>query len=494
MRSFIMNLKYSLIKNEVDLFFQIRMRLKRFIIVQKFLPLYKKYLKKQSHDINTSPNNVLLEEGYSYIDEVLSLNTAKNKLNIIYAIHNSLPETNNGYSIRSHFIAKSAQKEGIKIYPITRVGFPLDLGNVRNYKDDNFNPIVDTLAYYRMNKNGYRWGQVPIKDYIENYSKMLSQFAKDREATIVHAASNYVNGLAGINAARILNIPSIYEVRGFWEITGASRNPEYKNSDMYNLQQRLENQACRDATSVIALSEIVKEELMRRGIDGNKIYIVPNGVDTEKMKPTEKNIDLLNKLNWNRKFVVGFIGSVVDYEGLKLLVEAAEKLMKSGHDDFRYMIVGDGNDLENLKKLVEEKELSRLFLFMGRIPYEDVNKYYSIMNVACYPRLNWEVCAIVSPKKPFEAMAYGIPVVSSSVRANSYFIEDGVNGLIHKSENSDSIVEKLKLLYEDDKLTQKIGSNGRKWIVENCDSKIAGPKLKEIYQKTINKFIEESKQ
>ena len=49
----------------------------------------------------------------------------------------------------------------------------------------------------------------------------------------------------------------------------------------------METQACKDATSVIALSEIVKEELIARGVEKEKIYIVPNGVNTDKLKPQD---------------------------------------------------------------------------------------------------------------------------------------------------------------------------------------------------------------
>ena len=90
-------------------------------------------------------------------------------------------------------------------------------------------------------------------------------------------------------------------------------------------------------------------------------------------------------------------------------------------------------------------------------------------------------------------MAYGIPIISSSVKANSYFIQNRVNGLIHESENSDSIVEKLKLLYENNVLKQEIGHNARKWVVANRESKIAGPKLEDIYQQTMNRFAQEEK-
>jgi len=469
---------------------KIKKVIKRLPYIQKILPQTQVHSPKNKPKKLNTVNHILqlTKNGYEYTDAHYEHTGNKSPMTIVYAIHNSLPETNNGYAIRSHYIAQSVKKQNITIYPITRVGFPIDLKNIGSYANDDFNPIVNGLPYYRLYKQGYEWGKTTISEYIANYAKMLAHFSHARNATLIHAASNYINGLAGVNAAKILNIPSIYEVRGFWEITTASRNPEFKNSDLFNMQRTLETQACKDATSVIALSEIVKEELIHRGIEEEKIHVLPNGVDTEKMKPLEKNTTLLEELEWKEKFIVGFIGSIVDYEGLGFLIEAAEKLQNKGYSNIRYLIVGDGNDLENLKKSVNDKNLSHLFKFTGRVPYEDVERYYSIMDCTCYPRLNWEVCSIVSPKKPFEAMAYGIPIISSSVRANSYFIENGVNGLIHESEDSDSLMKNIQLLHDNTTLKKEIGQNGREWVVQNRESRITGPALEKVYQEAIKQF------
>ena len=436
---------------------------------------------------NILDKNHLATEGFTYSSKKVDFSTKEQGIRVVYAVHNSLPETNNGYAIRTHYIAKSIQFENIDIYPVTRVGFPYDLPNITNYFENKEALLIDSLQYYRLDKKGYHWDEVTISAYLKNYASMLADFSKDKHATIIHSASSYVNGLAAVNAGKILNIPSIYEVRGFWEITRASREKGFKQSESYKMQKRLETQACKDATSVIALSEIVKEELINRGIEKEKIYVVPNGVNTDTLIPKEKDQELLLKLGWEGKFVVGFIGSVVDYEGLPLLIKAAEKIYQSENDNIRYLIVGDGNDLENLKLEVEKRSLSHLFMFTGRVPYEEVEHYYSIIDIACYPRLNWEVCSIVSPKKPFEAMAYGIPVISSSVHANSYFIDDGVTGLVHSYEDVDSIVEKIDLLYRDSTLREKITKNARDWVVQNRDSKITGPLMKKIYLETLEK-------
>jgi len=454
------------------------------------LPILTRVNKKLKNIID---KNDLLKKGFIYNLTKFKPMNQNSDIKVVYAVHNSLPETNNGYAIRTHYIAKAVKSLGIDIYPVTRVGFPYDLPNIHTYFESREELNIDFLQYSRLDKSGYRWDENIISKYLKNYALMLASFSVDKQASIIHSASSYINGLAAINAGKILNIPSIYEVRGFWEITRASREKGFLNSDSFRMQKRLEIQACRDATTIIALSDIVKEELIKRGIQTEKIYVVPNGVDTNKIVPQIKNQQILSKFGWNGNFIVGFIGSVVDYEGLPLLVKAAKKIEKLGYGNLRYLIIGDGNDLENLKQEVQKQGLSQLFIFTGRVPYKDVEKYYSVIDIACYPRLNWEVCSIVSPKKPFESMSYGIPIISSSIRANSYFIEDGETGLIHDAENIDSMVEKILFLYNNEELRDTMALKAREWVIKNRDSSITGKLLKKVYSETLIKFYKENR-
>lgn len=429
--------------------------------------------------------NRLLKSGYIY-NSMKDIVLLTKKTKIAYVLNNSLSLSNNGYSLRSHHILKTIQSINMDIYAVTRVGFPWDLKTKTEFTDTK--ERYDEVSYFRLDKEGFRLHDTVPSRYIDNYIEMLIDFMQKNKISIAHGASDYLTGLATVGAARALNIPSIYEVRGFWEITRASRESFFKHSVSFKMMKKLEIQACNDATTVIALSEVVKEELLLRGVDEQKIYVLPNDVNTSKLQPLIKNTSMVQNLNLENKFVIGFIGSVVDYEGLKLLVEAASTIEKLHVNSFRYLIVGDGNDLENLKMEVNKMSLNHLFIFTGRVPHTQVEKYYSVLDAACYPRLDWEVCRIVSPKKPFEAMAYGIPVISSSVRANSYFIEDGINGLLHQAGNSDDLATKILAVYSDGALRQRLSEGGRDWVVKHRGSSQTAILLKKIYQETQEKF------
>src|SRR5699024_11466037 len=94
------------------------------------------------------------------------------------------------------------------------------------------------------------------------------------------------------------------------------------------------------------------------------------------------------------------------YEGLALLLAAAQQLARS-RADFHVLIIGDGAQLEALRATVEAEGLTDVITFTGRVPHEEVERYYSIIDITPFPRLPLPVCDMLSPLTPLEAVALG---------------------------------------------------------------------------------------
>src|SRR5699024_9092051 len=88
-----------------------------------------------------------------------------------------------------------------------------------------------------------------------------------------------------------------------------------------------------------------------------------------------------------------------------------------------------------------------------------------------FPRLPLPVCEMVSPLKPFEAMAMGKAVVASDVAALKEIVTPGVNGYLHEKGSTESLIEQLTILLDDPEHTRRIGDQAREWVVENRDWK-----------------------
>ena len=402
----------------------------------------------------------------------------------LYLLHNSLPFDSGGYASRSHGLLCGVQQNGWDIRAVSRLGYPLDLEKHKG-KLVTDESIIDNIPYHRLkaNRNGY--GEIPLKSYIEKYAENLHQLCMKLRPSILHGASNHMNGHAVNLVAQELGIPSVYEVRGLWEITRISRQPKWKDGDYYKLMSNMETKAAKDATAVICITQALADEMVSRGVDSNKITLVHNGVHVDRFTPRPVDRDLENTLGTKGNVVIGYVGSIVDYEGLNLLVEAAENLIQRGIENFTVLIVGDGAASSSLENLAAKSSASEYFIFTGRVPHEEVERYYSLIDIAPFPRLSLPVTEMVSPLKPFEAMAMEKLVIASNVAALEEIVSDGETGLLFEKDNPESLTEVLVRSIQDSQLRQNLGRNARQWVIENRDWKILSQKVTQLYDSLI---------
>lgn len=385
---------------------------------------------------------------------------------IFYLLHNSLPYHSAGYSTRTHGLLTGLRRLGWDVRGVTRLGYPYDMPKMAELGAISTTDVVDGVPYHRLSTTPGIEKKSPITDYVERYYKALASLAKQERPFVIHGASNHWNGLAAVTAANRLGLPSIYEVRGLWEVTRGSRDPEWAKGGMYRFMARMEADAAAQATRVFAITNALKNELVNRGVDEDKITVVPNAVDADRFTPLPRDSDLERSLELVGKTVIGYIGSVLDYEGLGMLVDAAD-IMRTRRQDFAVLIVGDGAELDKFQELVRERELEEFVRFTGRVPHEDVERYYSLVDIAPFPRLPLPVCEMVSPLKPFEALAMGKAVVASDVAALAEIIQPGVNGLLHRKGDVEDLTRQLEALLDNQDLRKELADKGRHWVREN---------------------------
>jgi glycosyltransferase involved in cell wall biosynthesis len=222
--------------------------------------------------------------------------------------------------------------------------------------------------------------------------------------------------------------------------------------------------------------------MVSRGVPAEKITIVSNGVHVDRFQPLEKNHTLAKELGVDGKTVIGFIGSFVQYEGLEYIVDAVELLVQKGKKDIVALMVGDGAVSVEVQQRVKDKGLDEYFIFTGRIPHEEVEGYYSLVDIAPLPRKGLPVCEMVSPLKPFEAMAMGKVVLSSNVAALAEIVQDGYNGMLFEKDNVQDLAEKIEILANDEELREKLGKQAREWVEKERDWKMLSQRLVNVYK------------
>lgn len=398
----------------------------------------------------------------------------------------SLPYTSVGYAIRSHGLAIGIKNSGWDIRPYTRPGFPFDHkpeleGQILPDDDE-----IDGIFYRRIFDIG-RKGMSEVEYMLASIS-IYEQIIQAEQPEIVHAASNYVTALPAMIAARRLGVPFVYEVRGFWETTRASRDENFINTRKYRFMQLYEGITARHADHVITITSAMKEELMARGIPEDHISIAYNSVDPNRFMPRQANKELAARLGLADGVpVIGYVGSFVDYEGLDDLITACAGLVMEGLQ-FQLLMVGDGAMAEMLHQLVSATPgLVGIVKFVGRVPHEQTEDYYSLIDITPFPRKPWDVCEQVSPLKPFEAMALEKAVVVSNTRALSEIVTHEVNGLTFEKGNNADLQKVLSRLLRDNTLRKMLGKAGRQWVLKQRTWNKAGEVCAESYSMTLRK-------
>jgi len=105
-----------------------------------------------------------------------------------------------------------------------------------------------------------------------------------------------------------------------------------------------------------------------------------------------------------------------------------------------------------------------MLIMPGRVPHEEVESYYSLIDIAPFPRKPWPVCELVSPMKPLEALAMEKAVLVSSVRALTEMIVDGQTGRVFNKGSVESLADRLQELIGDSHRRQTLGRRGREWV------------------------------
>ena len=432
----------------------------------------------------------LLENGFE--GEVFSNHQPKLETGkVMYCASQCLPHASNGYAIRTHEVVKGISSNGRDVTVCARHGYPLDRSDFRGEYEHHEN-VIEQIEYM-FNPSGREDG-VPEIDYTkvfnftsfgeyqDIYASTLLRQAEIVKPEIIHAASNFVVGMAAVNVAKALEIPAVYEIRGFWHETQASKRPGYRDSDHYNLSESMEIEVAKRADFVFTITQAIADILIEYGIESQKIRVLPNCVDTDEFIPMERKASLEEKYELFDKVVIGYIGSFVDYEGLDILLDAISLIKEEVGEYLKVILVGDGPELSSIKELTKQLEIEDLVIFTGRIPHDEVRDYYSVIDITPFPRRGRRVCEIVSPLKPFEALAMGKAVIVSDVAALDEIIQNGETGLVHLKDDIPSLARCLKELVLDDRYRRELSKNGRKWVAENRTWKMAGETVEEVYR------------
>jgi glycosyltransferase involved in cell wall biosynthesis/tetratricopeptide (TPR) repeat protein len=384
---------------------------------------------------------------------------------VAYVASGSLPFQVSGYTTRTHEIVSGLVKAGVDCVCFTRPGFPWDRSRGQTIELDSSRvQKIGEVTYIHTELPGVSAAPGKI---MEEASDALERHFRNHRIGIVHAASNSRNALPALIAARRVGAKFIYEVRGLWELTAASRFVGWETTERFELDRNLEVLASTNADYVLTITKGVAEELVKDGVSPDRLALLPNAVDPQSFRPIPKDRALMERLGLtDDDFTAVYAGSLLNYEGLDDLIVAVSILRRS-NVPARVIIVGDGAVRSQLEALTAELGLQKAVTFIGRVKPDEIEAYLSVADVVPIPRKPFKVCMVVSPLKPFEAMAMAKAVILSDLPALREIVSDGETGLICKPADPVDLAATLARLARDPELRKRLGESAREWIEQN---------------------------
>ncbi|MBL8698827.1 MAG: glycosyltransferase, exosortase A system-associated [Alphaproteobacteria bacterium] len=353
-------------------------------------------------------------------------------MRILHVLDHSLP-FHSGYVFRTLSILEHQRRLGWETVQVT---------TPRHRNATEAVERVDGWVFHRTPEPSGWLSRVPVVREMTEVlasARRIRAVAREVRPDVIHAHSPVLNAIPAWLVARLVGVPFVYEIRAFWEDAAVDHGSTVEGSARYRATRMIESFMIRRADAVMTICEGLRADIVGRGVDPRKITVIPNAVNVGDFTVGRAaDRDLKRSLGLEGKQVLGFIGSFYAYEGLDVLLEAVERL-KARRDDVAVLLVGGGPQDAALRAQAEKLGLHDLVRFTGRVPHAEVQRYYDLVDVLCYPRKPMRLTDLVTPLKPLEAMAQGRIVLASDVGGHRELIRDRDTGYLFAAGDPEAL-------------------------------------------------------
>ncbi len=329
---------------------------------------------------------------------------------------------------------------------------------------------VNNVIHYYYKERIRRFYSSPF--FLKRFAIFVNNILKKEKIDIVNIQSNISYGYKELS----LDLPIILTMHGteINEVKSAFSGSiirgilmAIKASHTYILTKRIIS----NSKYIICVSDELKKDIIKQyGVNKDKISVIYNGINLNKFKPTKrkerKKINLFSIANISRQ------------KGYFFLVDCIGELIKH-NKNVKLTIAGTGKDYISLKRYIEKKGLKDIISLIGKISDRDLLYYYKHSDIFVFPTLRYEGL----PYTIIEAMACGLPVISTNIGGIPSAIINGKNGFLIKKGNKEEFLKYLIYLINNEKLRIKMGKEGRKIAKDRFDIKKMVKEYEKIFEK-----------
>ncbi len=343
--------------------------------------------------------------------------------------------------------------------------FPPDIGGPATYSK----LLSEELPRHNIDVEILSFGEVRhLPTFVRHIAYGVKLLRRGRNVDVIFAQDPFSVGLPASVAAFLLQKKFILKIVGdfAWEqwqqsAGGQEACDKFITPDEFQVRKfdfvteimrRVERYVARSANKIIVPSEYLKKIVSMWDVDPNKIFVIYNAVDFKEIKFSKE--DARNELGVSGKIIVS-AGRLVPWKGFGMLIKMMGGLIKNFHD-LQLIIVGDGPERESLKSQVSNLGLSGKIIFTGSLPKEKLLLYLRasdifVLNTA-YEGFSHQIV---------EAMALGLPVLTTSIGGNPEIITSGTNGFLVPFDSEKEFQEKISLLFSSPESISTISVRGK---------------------------------
>ena len=367
--------------------------------------------------------------------------------------------------LRLRAVARELKRHGIRVevrtgmpnYP-NGVTFPGYRGRVRLEETIDDVPVHRTWLYASTGKSPLK----RVANYVSFTSTALvgTLFGPKPDRLFVESQPLTL-GIVALLMRWLRGVPYVYNVPDL-QVDVAREVGFLSSGALLGLMKGLEDLSLKQSWTVSTVTERFVEHFHERGIARNRISFLPNGADTEFLRPLDPDAELLDRWGLHGKKVFTYIGTHAYYHGLETLIEAAALLRD--RDDVVFLLIGEGPERERMKGMARERGLDNVVF--GASPYEEMARCYSITYAAIAVLKDMEVARKMRLSKVFPALSCGVPVVFSGAGETPELLERHGAGIALPPESPEALAAALADLADDPERRDAMGRAGRELVEE----------------------------
>ncbi len=288
-------------------------------------------------------------------------------MHILHLLHHSIP-LDSAYSRRTKAILEQQAKLGWRTTQLTGCG----QGLMRSAQEE-----VDSMRFHRTAPLTFPLKSLPGINRLVEMRQLAKQAGKIVSVTppdIIHAHFPAQVGLPALILKKRCRIPLVYEMQAYFGSSELDRSIGYAKLKTSPLRRAMERYVMRHADALIATSEAFARAMLDMGVAESKIWVVPDGINMDRFQSRGSPVieRLKRGLGLENKLILAFIGPLMRYEGVSMLLQAMPRILLK-YPDTCLLLVGDGPELDRLVHEVKRLEIQSSVKFIGTVTTAQIN-------------------------------------------------------------------------------------------------------------------------